>query len=211
MGWEDTHPDAYKREMDEGDIEEIVENAINDFYFEVVVPLENQLKELGYKPKRSTYETISFRPNSMHEYYRENKWEMFFTFLMGELWDAGFLIRPENSDWRLKEKMNPNTMNFVRCFDGVIGLVQGADQPTWQENGRGGLELCVYMIDELIRMKIISDHKKNKMIEKVFGIKDPARKRAKFSTYHNTDYKPKRHKEIDDIISNAQKRLAKLS
>ena len=197
-------------EEDNDKLQGLIDKRLNDFYFEYVAPLENRLKELGHTQIRFASESITFRPNSMHKYYREGKWETFFTCLMFELWNAGFLIRPENSDWRLKEKMNPNTMNFVRCFDGVIGLLKGNDQPTWQENGRGSLELCVYMIDELIQMKIISDNKKNIMITKVFGIKDPARKRAKFSTYHNTDYKPKRHKEIDDIISNAQKRVEEL-
>lgn len=151
MGWEDIHPGEHKREWDEYEIEEIVENYLNDFYFDYVVPLEKQLKELGHTPKRTTHEKTSFRPNRRHDYYSEGKWEMFFTCLMYELWNADFLIRPENSDYRLQEKMNPNTMNFIRCFDGVIGLVQGADQPTWQQNGRGGLELCVYMIDEFLQ------------------------------------------------------------
>ena len=196
-------------ELDDYPEEEItnkkIKELLDNFYWEYVAPLERQLQELGHKPKRNKGETISFRPNRIHELYKggygNNRWEIFFTHLMFELWNAGFLIRPENSDYRLEEKMNPNTMNFVRCFDGIIGLTKDSDQPTWQNNKKGDLELCVYMIDELIRLNIITDHKKDLMIKKVFGLKDPTRKRQKFQLYEKTNFNPKRHKEIDSIIS----------
>ena len=188
-------------------IKEVNEKLLDDYYWEFVAPLERQLIELGYNPKKnkSANNKVSFRPNRNHKLYKggygNNKWELFFVHLMFELWNAGFLIRPENSDYRLKENMNPNTMNFVRCFDPVIGFLESMEQLTWQNNKKGDLELCVYMIDELIGHKIIQDYKKDVFIEKIFGVKDPTRKRQKFATYHNTDYKPKRHEEIDSILS----------
>ena len=197
-------------EWSESEIEQIiiykVDKMLEDYYWEYVAPLEKQLIKLGVKPKFKSQE-ITFRPNRNHKFYLNNKWEIFFTTLMFELWNAGFLIKPKNSDYRLEDKFNPNTMNFVKCFSGINGLSRDADQPTWQNNNRGGLELCVYFIDELIRLKIITDHKKDLMIEKVFGIKDPTRKRQKFQTYSSTDFKPKRHKEIDLIIETSIKKM----
>ena len=188
-------------------IKEVNEELLDNYYWEFVAPLERKLIELGYNPKKNkpVDDSVAYRPDRTNELYiggyGNNKWELFFTHLMFELWNAGFLIRPENSDFKLKEKMNPNTMTFVRCFDPVIGFLESMEQPTWQNNKKGDLELCVYMIDELIRHKIILGYKKDVLIKKIFGVKDPTRKRLKFATYHNTDYKPKRHEEIDSILS----------
>ena len=192
--------------MYENEIDVIIRQHLDDFYWEHVAPLEQQIIELGHKPKVSRPQGKSFRPDRSGKMWLEHKdkREQFFVGLMYELWDAGFLIRPENSDWRLKEKMNPRTLDFAYCFDWSVGFIEGTmDVQTWQNNKKGDLELCVYMIDELIRLKIISDTKKDVWIEKVFAVKDATRKRQKFSTYHNTDYKPKRHKEIDDAILRA--------
>jgi hypothetical protein len=207
----DPNEGTYHREWSEDELRDLIkdvnEELLDNYYWEYVAPLEKQLKELGHKTKKNkpAYSTVSYRPNRTHELYiggyGNNKWELFFTNLMFELWNAGFLIRPENSDFKLKEKMNPNTMNFTRCFDGIIGLLESMEQPTWQNNKKGDLELCVYMIDELIRLEIIKQFKKDVLTEKIFGIKDPTRKRNKWNYNEKTFWKPKRHKEIDSILS----------
>ena len=188
-------------------IREQNEEILDDFYWENVAPLEKQLELLGHKPKKSKGEIISFRPNRKIDEknkcklwnYSEstNEYILFFTQLMFELWKAELLIKPKNFSYTLKEKTNPNTVNFVRCFDGLSGLMDN-DQLTWQ----GEKQLCVYMIEELIRLKIISDHKKWILTEKIFGITDPARKLQKYGQNHKYDHKPKNHKIIDDIINN---------
>ncbi|MDP4679036.1 MAG: hypothetical protein NWS46_01585 [Cyclobacteriaceae bacterium] len=184
-----------------------VENMLDDYYWEYVAPLEKQIKELGGKmPTKSVDELISFRPDRNHEFWIEQKWEQFFRLLYNELLHSGFLTQPKKTESQLENKENQLLVSFLGCFDGVSGPIE-TYRLKWQSNKRGDLELCVYLIDQLIKLKIITDYKKDFMIENIFGIKDPTRKRQKFSTYSSTNYMPKRHKEIDTIIETLIEKL----
>ena len=184
-----------------------VDDMLEEYYWEHIAPLEKQIKELGGKvPKKSDVESVCFRPNRHHEFWIEQKWHQFFNLLYDELLSSGFLISQKKNKPSLKNEKKLFSESFYRCFDGVSGLMESY-KPKWQNNIRGDLELCVYFIDELIRLKIITDYKKDFMIENIFGIKDPTRKRQKFGTYSSSDFKPKRHKEIDLIIETSIKKL----
>lgn len=209
--WDEIRGYGAKTEWAQHEIENLilyqVEGMFEEYYWEYIAPLEKQIKELGGQiPKKSLDETVCFRPDRTHEFWIEKKWEQFFRLLYNELLSSGFVFHPKESKTPLKNENNLFEVSFLRCFDGVSGLME-CYRPTWQDNQRGNLELCVYFIDELIRLKIITDYKKDFMIEKIFEIKDPTRKRQKFGTYSSTDYKPKRHKEIDFIIETSMKKL----
>jgi len=209
--WDELRSYGAKTEWAKHEIEYIildqVENMLEEYYWEYVAPLEKQIKELGGKiPSKQDDESISFRPVRGHEFWIEKKWDQFFRILHEELCHSGFLPKTERIEVEFENKKNLYTTSFIRSFDGVSGVLK-SHSPKWQNNKRGDLELCVYFIDELIRLRIITDYKKDFIIENVFGIKDPTRKRQKFATYSSTNYKPKRHKEIDLIIETSMKKL----
>ena len=209
--WDTIREGGGKTEWAQYEIENIVlyqvENMLEEYYWEYVAPLEKQIKELGGKiPSKQEDESISFRPDRSHEFWIEKKWDKFFRILHEELCSNGFLTKTEKIEVGFENKKNLHTTSFTKSFDGVSGVLK-SHSPIWQNNKRGDLELCVYFIDRLIRLKIITDYKKDFMIENVFGIKDPTRKRQKFATYSSTNYKPKRHKEIDLIIETSMKKL----
>lgn len=187
-------------EVSESEIVQLVESILDDYHWEYVAPLEKRIEELGGKrSETSANESGSFRPDRSHGYWIDQKWEQFFRILYKELCSSGFLTHPNKTEAKTKNEKNQPVVAFLAYFDGVSRLTE-SHRPKWQNNKRGDLELCVYFIDKLIRLNIITDHKKDKLIEEIFGIKDPTRKRQKFATYSTSDFKPKRYKEIDVII-----------
>ena len=150
-------------------------------------------RELGYD------KIISFKPcyDLDGQYIKGQKRKDFFEKLFNQLCESGFLNIPKNSNSIAREK----TINtFINCFDGVTGLKKDDTKFTWQNKGiQERNVLCVYMIEELIKLKIIEPIKHQKMTEQIFEIKNYSSRRQKY------DSKPKLHSQIDIIIDNCLK------
>ena len=165
-------------------VKRIVEDEVNEYHWKFVAPLEKQLEELGHKPRKAN--EYAFYPkitNGKFEYNttkRISQYHTFFTVLGMLLYQEGYI-----------EKGNHNV--FINSFDGE-GNPEGHNLVGW----KGAKNHCTYLIDCLIDEKIILDVKRDKNVEYIFGIKNPAQIRQAY--WSNKNQKPKGHEVIDRMI-----------
>ena len=180
-------PQGWSEESIRDLVKDIVEDEVTEYHWKFVAPLEKQLEELGHKPRKAN--EYAFYPkitNGKFEYNatkRISQYHTFFIVLGMLLYQEGYI-----------EKGNHNI--FINSFDGE-GNPEGHNLAGW----KGAKNHCTYLIDCLIEQKIILDVKRNKNVEYIFGIENPAQIRQAY--WNNKNQKPKGHEKIDNIVSAA--------
>lgn len=165
----------------------LVEDELTEYHFNHVVPLEEQLAKLGHKPKAANEYAFYPKLNGGKFNYdtdkRISKYHTFFTVLGMLLYQEGYIEKGKHTI-------------FINSFDG-----KGNPEPYNRVEWKGAKNQCTYLIDCLIEQKIILDVKRNKNVEYIFGIENPAQIRQAY--WNNKNSKPKGHEKIDNIVSAA--------
>ena len=163
-------------------LREFINDLIEDYHWERVAPLIEQLEELGQKPRKGN--EYVYRPN-INGKYPMDRYRRFFTSLGLQMFHKGFIK---------KESINV----FISAFNGV-GLPEGNNKVEWLKEKN----LCTHLIDELVDRKIITDRRRDINTEIIFGIKNPAQTRQSY--YRNLDMKPKKYRDIDNLLDIADR------
>lgn len=179
--------------MTQSEFDVQLENALNGFYLDYILPLEKQVRQLGGSPKTKDESKYGFYPKLINGSikFKMDKFgiprSLYFTNLGMLLYQAELILKSEY-------------LTFEDAFSGNFDLSSKVKiQWLGQEN------LCVYMIDKLIDEKVITDRKKNICIEKIFGIKNVAQKRDAYQKNKNAEPygKPTGFESIDKIVKKA--------
>ena len=165
-------------EWSEDQIRAYIEDMLEDYHWENVAPLLEQIAGLGKTPRKANQ--YVFRPRRNENYSREKHKEYFHS-IGSKLAQEGFIYIESIS-------------NFVAAFDGV-GLPDGKHKVEWL----GQKNLCTFMIDELIDRKIITDHQRNINAEFIFGIKQAANLRGGY--HKRPNMKPAKYEVINRILN----------
>ena len=184
--YESSVPEEWSEEALRDLFKNLVETELTEYHFKRVVPLQKQLAKLGHK--REVANDYAFYPklDGRFKYNTEkriSKYHTFFTTLGILLYQEGYIEKGQHGI-------------FINSFDG-----EGNPEPLNRVEWKGAKNHCTYLIDCLIEQKIILDVKRNKNVEYIFGIENPAQIRQAY--WNNKNRKPKGHEKIDDIVSSA--------
>lgn len=184
--YESSVPEEWSEEALRDLFKNLVETELTEYHFKRVVPLQKQLAKLGHKPEVANDYAFYPKLDGRFKYNTEkriSKYHTFFTTLGMLLYQEGFIEKGKHGI-------------FINSFDG-----EGNPEPLNRVEWKGAKNHCTYLIDCLIEQKIILDVKRNKNVEYIFGIENPAQIRQAY--WNNKNRKPKGHEKIDDIVSAA--------
>jgi len=195
-------------------LKESIENSLNDFYHERIVPLEKQIIKLGGTVNRNPDEfkfryfkpINAFKDTSNHFWDDpESNYYKFFSLLfkatLDRRWisiDEPFKIEDVHGYWMGVFGCSTIPLTLKKK-DEKVELVRLTE---W----KGSKVLLVYLIDTLVDLKIISSRRKDITIAENFLIgSDVANLRKSFKG--NKSQKPKHFQEIHDMIEEIQNSL----
>jgi hypothetical protein len=199
-------------------LKESIENTLNDFYHERIVPLEKQIIKLGGTVKKNPDEIElkfrfryfnpidAFKDTSNHFWDDpESVYYKFFSLLFKAVLDRGWISIDE--PFEIKD-VHGYWMGVFGCSTVPLTLV-GKDEKfelvrllEW----KGTKVLLVYLIDTLMDYKIISSRRRDITIEENFLIGSSVANLRK-STEGNKFQRPKHFQEIHDMIEEIQNSL----
>ena len=178
--WDDYPEEELTRE----NIKELITEKLDEYHWKYVAPLIEQLKKDGETPKQSNeyafYPKITGGKYSFDTDKNISEYHTFFQTLGILLYQEGYIRKPDHKI-------------FINSFDG-IGNPRGKNKIEWI----GAKNHCTYLIDCLIDQNIILASKRDKNVEQIFGIKNPAQIRSAY--WCNKSQKPKDYKKINSII-----------
>jgi len=181
--YESSVPEEWSEDALRDLFKNLVEDELAEYHFKHVVPLEEQLAKLGHKPEVANEYAFCPKLNGKFKYdtdKRISKYHTFFTVLGILLYQEGYIEKGKHSI-------------FINSFDG-----KGNPEPYDKIEWKGAKNHCTYLIDCLIDEKIILAVKRNKNVEYIFGIENPAQIRQAY--WNNKTRKPKGYEKIDNIV-----------
>ena len=184
--YESSVPEEWSEEALRDLFKNLVETELTEYHFKRVVPLQKQLAKLGHKPEVANDYAFYPKLDGRFKYNTEkriSKYHTFFTTLGMLLYQEGYIEKGKHGI-------------FINSFDG-----EGNPEPLNRVEWKGAKNHCTYLIDCLIEQKIILDVKRNKNVEYIFGIENPAQIRQAY--WINKNQKPKGYEKIDNIVSAA--------
>ena len=197
-------------------LKESIENSLNDFYHERIVPLEKQIIKLGGIAKKTPNEIEfkfryfspinAFKDTSNHFWDDpESNYYKFFSLLFKAALDRGWISI--NEPFEIKD-VHGHWMGVFGCSTFPLSLKEkdGKFELVRHLEWKGTKVLLVYLIDTLMDYKIISSRRRDITIEENFLIGSSVANLRK-SSEGNKFQRPKHFQEIHDMIQEIQNSL----
>jgi hypothetical protein len=197
-------------------LKESIENSLNDFYHERIVPLEKQIIKLVGITKKAPNEIEfkfrrfnpinAFKDTSNHFWDDpESNYYKFFSLLFKAVLDRGWITiyKP----FEIKD-VHGYWMGVFGCSTFPLTLMKKDEKFELVRllEWKGTKVLLVYLIDTLVDYKIISSRTRDITIEENFLIGSSVANLRK-SSEGNKSQRPKHFQEIHDMIEEIQNSL----
>jgi len=195
-------------------INEIVDEKLQEQYFEKILPLEKEIIRLGGSPPKKVKNEINtqlkflqytpldpFKENDRFEYYWQDKESDYYTFfkaLLRACMERSWVVVRKTCN--LKD-VTSYWLKMFRCVEEFDVILKASTEEfitpfEWQ----GQLNLCVYLNDKLRKEKYVASSKNNLIIQQHFLPKsDIANIRNQFELTKTG--KPTGYEDVDKMIS----------